>query len=398
MSKIVEYLNIINKIESEECMIEMIKKKLEKCNYKLYKYCSVDNEYYFSNLENDIIYYSSINTLNDPFESVVYCSNMNINYSIYKSILNVPEGKQFFDDLKYFIKKEFYDSDVFPNEKIEEIFDDLTGFIFNTFNEIDGINIYTKDARFDELKNKFLIFFSNHPSIKKANISIENINAIFDKFINPDNRSKNNLSDLFNMLPKTDDNIKQLKSFNNKVNQIKNTGPKIIKEILSDNLRITCFSEKPNIILMWSHYSNKHQGFVIEYDLKDIFEDNNKMIQYGEFLLLLFKVEYINSIPELPLSLMDNTANKYNKFTDMLAKVYMKNKCWKYEKEWKSVITSKDNLEFKFIKPSRVIVGVNATKKTIEKLKSICDRRNIKIQKYKLNKKTYSLRLSELDK
>lgn len=31
---------------------------------------------------------------------------------------------------------------------------------------------------------------------------------------------------------------------------------------------ITCFSKKSDIALMWSHYADKHKGFVKEYDLQ----------------------------------------------------------------------------------------------------------------------------------
>ena len=31
---------------------------------------------------------------------------------------------------------------------------------------------------------------------------------------------------------------------------------------------------RDNIPLMWSHYSNKHRGFVVEYDLTNISEED----------------------------------------------------------------------------------------------------------------------------
>jgi len=39
-----------------------------------------------------------------------------------------------------------------------------------------------------------------------------------------------------------------------------------LNELVKEKLRICCFSEVPDSILMWSHYAKHHQGFCIEYD------------------------------------------------------------------------------------------------------------------------------------
>lgn len=45
-----------------------------------------------------------------------------------------------------------------------------------------------------------------------------------------------------------------------------------INKVIHDNYRITCFSERPDNILLWSLYSNKHKGICIEYNLDNINE------------------------------------------------------------------------------------------------------------------------------
>jgi hypothetical protein len=39
---------------------------------------------------------------------------------------------------------------------------------------------------------------------------------------------------------------------------------------LKDSLRICCFSEQPDSILMWSHYAQDHKGFCVEYSAESL--------------------------------------------------------------------------------------------------------------------------------
>lgn len=43
----------------------------------------------------------------------------------------------------------------------------------------------------------------------------------------------------------------------------------LLKDTLSNKIRMTCFTNKNDNILMWSHYTNKHNGICVKYDLKD---------------------------------------------------------------------------------------------------------------------------------
>lgn len=53
--------------------------------------------------------------------------------------------------------------------------------------------------------------------------------------------------------------------------EARNAQLKIWREILeqeTNKLGIVCLSAKPNDILMWSHYSNKHRGYCLKFDKK----------------------------------------------------------------------------------------------------------------------------------
>ncbi len=42
--------------------------------------------------------------------------------------------------------------------------------------------------------------------------------------------------------------------------------PKPIREQISAKVGVTCFAEKVDDILLWSHYGDKHKGFCLEFD------------------------------------------------------------------------------------------------------------------------------------
>ena len=115
-----------------------------------------------------------------------------------------------------------------------------------------------------------------------------------------------------------------------------------------------------------------------------------------EVLLTLFKVDYVNELPEVPIQLLQKNQLNKDELSTVFEIFYQKNKCWKYEKEWRSVIKRDENIAISFIKASKVIVGVNSSKNTIDRLKAICEQKNIKLKKYSINPKSYSLKLEKI--
>ena len=66
--------------------------------------------------------------------------------------------------------------------------------------------------------------------------------------------------------------------------------------ILNDCAYITCFSETPDNMLMWSHYANAHQGFCVEYDFNNLSAENHYILEHLE------KVNYADQLPSLQLA------------------------------------------------------------------------------------------------
>lgn len=114
------------------------------------------------------------------------------------------------------------------------------------------------------------------------------------------------------------------------------------KKKINDMFAITCFSEKPDSILMWSHYANKHTGFCVEYDLAKCTSLSAKM--------LLFPVIYTEERATIPMSLINFEDPTHLKIADLdkfapdfVISLLTKSKIWDYENEWR-IIEFQSNL------------------------------------------------------
>ncbi|MGJ8684531.1 MAG: DUF2971 domain-containing protein [Nonlabens sp.] len=86
-----------------------------------------------------------------------------------------------------------------------------------------------------------------------------------------------------------------------------------------DNIGICCFTTKKDSILMWSHYSNSHKGYCLEFIKKE--EE-------------LYPVNYIKDF---------NKTNYYDNVKDSeFHLTYSKSEEWSYENEYRSIV---DNID-----------------------------------------------------
>lgn len=104
---------------------------------------------------------------------------------------------------------------------------------------------------------------------------------------------------------------------------------------IKEYLKVVCFSEYPDSILMWSHYAYYHTGFCIEYDLteNEVFKDSIKPVKYTSIRAVADK----------------NSHNKQGWFIDASL---IKSDVWSYEHEWRIVIPDITKLPDKPVKES----------------------------------------------
>ena len=124
------------------------------------------------------------------------------------------------------------------------------------------------------------------------------------------------------------------KFINSDRNQLCREFNKIIKEHLAKSInefRILCLSEKYNDILMWSHYADKHRGFVLQFDTEVLLQSFSPRPQE-----IFYPPE--ESYPSI---------KDFNEKGCMNMFLITKSSHWAYEKEWRILmhIEDEDNPE-----------------------------------------------------
>ena len=151
------------------------------------------------------------------------------------------------------------------------------------------------------------------------------------------------------------------------------------KEAL-DRFKISCFSESPYLMLMWSHYANEHKGFCIEYEVPE-FSDESK-----ELLTSIFPVIYTDKRNNLAPAFL-KWERSGSPGIDGLCEMYKygllsKSMDWKYQKEWRlisldNIIDVDENDNCEFFKIKKVYLGHNMKPENRKEIIQICKEKNI---------------------
>jgi len=96
---------------------------------------------------------------------------------------------------------------------------------------------------------------------------------------------------------------------------------KEIKQHWNKNMGIICLSESADIIQMWAHYTDNHEGIVIGLDENYLVKDK----------MALVKVCYRDEMVLLPVTASPDKIEQYEKYFDEV--IRRKENNWKYEKE-----------------------------------------------------------------
>lgn len=102
-------------------------------------------------------------------------------------------------------------------------------------------------------------------------------------------------------------------------------------------LRVLCFSETQNSVLMWSHYADSHGGMVLGFDanaLEDFYKRPLQQVRYMDEPPRLFDFrEFVNAhLFDLPESVDVRSWSE--------SWVLTKHREWAYEREWRFVVIS----------------------------------------------------------
>ena len=160
------------------------------------------------------------------------------------------------------------------------------------------------------------------------------------------------------------------------------------------SMGITCLSEAPDSILMWSHYANNHRGFCVAYNLLDL----NQKLHFSA-------VPVFYTQDRVCLQSLSLDRDKLDKETMRLfiKSITSKSTDWSYEKEWRIIRDeaacgpkwndkNKEAL-LDTIPPSSIILGCCASDELTSALMQHCQ--NHKIPLYKMEKDPLLYRLNK---
>ena len=155
-----------------------------------------------------------------------------------------------------------------------------------------------------------------------------------------------------------------------------------LSDFVDNTLGIFSLSEKKDNILLWSHYTDCHRGFCLEFDfsmLKNLF--NIKYISYQK-LCIIEKIVYQNELPIIhPIR---------NNEEDRLRMAFLtKAKDWEYEAEWR-IIYEKGSRKKEVINPNiikNIYFGLLSLDEKIQESVEILKISNPSIGIYKAIKK-----------
>jgi hypothetical protein len=160
-------------------------------------------------------------------------------------------------------------------------------------------------------------------------------------------------------------------------------------ETLDQSFGVLCLSERPDDILLWSHYSNSHRGLCLEFDAAahpDVFPRLRRVVYQKKYpaiptefpnLLRAFREKRDGLINETLFNLADVLAGQLDDDTvakspeDMAALgvarwFYVKSDHWDYEREWRCLKWKPGPQAFPPKALTRVIVGCVDTEATLQ--------------------------------
>lgn len=278
-----------------------------------YRFRTLKHIFEYKELENQEIYFASPEELNDPMEAyketifqgdIVIWKNLYRHYiaCFFKEYLRFyfNEEKSMNDvDVKYNIDYSTYGS--FNNLKdLKNNYDKICNEFLEYFNE--EIKYISENKNINKNDLIYYLHFFNDIILQIIDFEIsyyskEKYNDLY--------KSKNNAKHLFNLLIKSELNTK-IKTYSNSlhnyyINMENITYLKFTEEYVNCLIKhfypyeyIASFSTKYDNHVVWSHYTNNHEGICMIYknDIKFL----NKLDKNTIFDNKLYKVKYTNNI------------------------------------------------------------------------------------------------------
>ncbi len=166
-----------------------------------------------------------------------------------------------------------------------------------------------------------------------------------------------------------------------KAEQMLNKAKDALAQKLNETFKIGCLSTTPKNRLMWSHYSDGHRGFCVEYDFKNATKDS-----------LPLPVIYSQKRPLIPweMALNQSDETKSKCIFQMIIGLLTKDKEWEYEDEWRLLLSSSEDSNIK-IPISAVYLGAEISEDNKNRVVEICNQKNILVKQMVIDRGQYEL-------
>ncbi len=352
--------------------IQEITQKLEKVNFKLYRYISIsdlhtnikrnllhEKQYGFKSVLNNYIYHNKPSFFNDPYDCVF---GIGLN-SFFRELLG------YFIEIKdinkvFLIENQYHSFDELIDVINElEVADEIKEYIVFIFKEIQQL---MKEPNFNinDAMQKFTVNMLNSPvqymkflkpfiGQKIDEVQLTNqmkmlsdqvgIDKLSTSGLNPINPKFDDFKDLIVSAGFAGDAQKMEDKLNDSINDFNNK----IFDFIDERFGVASLTTSYNNPLMWSHYAASHKGICIEYDFKDIIRNKE------DIKIFLDEVIYSDQRVTIDSNLMDKvdlkdieSKGKIDLLKLFIGGLFNKHKVWEYETEWRSIVIVDEQKNF----------------------------------------------------
>ena len=154
-----------------------------------------------------------------------------------------------------------------------------------------------------------------------------------------------------------------------------------------EKIRITCFSETCDNLLLWAHYGKNHRGICLGYEISEEKIKRNKKISFKKVIYSGLETDMESNEEEIEVEgeniEINDISIKKKKFRlkniQNISEVYLKkHKDWSYENEYRLIHLEIDSCEnyFKNLKLKEVIFGIDTLDSDIDLIKKILGRQS----------------------
>ena len=430
-----EYLETIFNT-NEKPSPSVVWEKVSKFGGKLYKYYSFEDVYAIENLKNGVVHFSKPERFNDPFDCAVSISLEKILEAFLPVLIggNITVGGENEKLIKDCIKQILLGNQTELQSNIKEVklikllitapeFQKLIPRMVRgeTISEVEMQQALVASLLDASFVSQLMSIIGSGSS--PADLSQLSLNSVYPDIIaaiaqNPDilssmgvEFSKENMNSLkqLNNVMKSNGLIEKLEklSYISGLDGVKlkrdleDIRKKLIpiteklKENVNKQFAITCFSKVSNSILMWSHYSNKHTGFCVEY--------NFEKCRNWDALINLLPVLYSVERPSLPIGLFDfsnpqeiKLNNILNYIPELTMLLLSKSNDWDYEKEWRIINFQSQLIDGHLLDlhtVSHIYLGANISKENEGLIRDVARKQSIAVSKYRISPEKYELEI-----